>query len=788
MAKKEIKIALAMICKGDGSETDDLLRCLHYASPFVNGIFITLTDNGKGIDEETIKECESWGAKISTFKWVNHFAKARNFNFSQVPKEYDYILWLDSDDALRFKTGKTLLEVINENRDVDCFSLWYQYAFDEHKNPIVSHHKTRIVKNDGCVEWAGKLHEDFKENRAINHKHIEGIDVLHLQSEERVLKTKERNLEIAEQGVEDNPKDPRSYWNLGNSQKAVGKNSEAIETFKKFIEMSYSDDEKYIALLRMSEAYFHLNKTREAIETSQRAIGLKPEYPDAYYNVGMFNAVNDNLDLASESYLLGLTKKPPVYSIIVYNPRDYDYNPMKALAKIYVAKGRPDLAKPMLEGCLKIIPNDKETKDILELVKKSDEIFQKGVKLAVKLRGIKKQSDFLKQLKKVPDELRSHPLICMARNERVVKKESSGKDIAFFCGYTAREWSPDSLKEGIGGSEEAIIHLSRLLAEKGWNVEVYNNCGHKEKKFGKVKFKPFWSFNIRDKQDVVVLWRAPRTAGYDINADKIIIDLHDVIPPGEFNIGRLSKIDKIFVKSEFHKSLFPNVPSDKFVVVPNGIETDKFKPTDDIKRDPMLMINTSSPDRGINGLIDLFLEVKKQVPGVKLKWCYGWSVFDTVHSDNPEMMEWKKSVIEKMEKAGVENLGRISHDEIVKLHKTANILAYPTDFAEIDCIAVSKAMASGNIPVATDFSAIGEKSDYGFWVKSDKNKDNWCPEGRFDFSVEDERVKKEWVEKCVKALKEGISDEERLKMMELAKEKFDWEKIADVWDKNLKIC
>lgn len=778
------KIALAIIAKGDGTETGDLMRCLRYASNYVDGIYITLTDNGKGIDKEMVKKCETWGAIVSEFEWVNDFSKARNFNFSQVPKEFDYIFWLDSDDALRVRS-KTPLQIVNENPDVDCFSMWYQYAFDEYKNPTVSHHKTRIVRNDGCVEWAGKLHEDFKENREILHKHIEGIDVLHLQSDERVRITKERNLEIAQQGVEKMPDDPRSYWNLGNSQKGIGLNKEAIKTFEKFIEMSFSDEEKYIAHLRISEAYLSINKIPDAIKASQMAIGLKPNYPDAYFNLGMIYAISDQLPKAVDMYLTGLVKPKPYYSIIVFNPRDYDFNPMKNLAKIYVGLNRPDLAKPLLEGCLKVIPKSREIADILKIVKKTNEEFKKGLKIAKVLAGIKDKKELKKKYDKIPVELKSHPFICKIRNQKLVKEKSSGKDIAFFCGYTERQWTPNSLKEGIGGSEEAIIHLSRLLSEKGWNVEVYNNCGAEEKRFGKVKFKPYWSWNYRDKQDVIVLWRSPRMAKYPINAKKIVIDLHDVIKDGEFNKERLTNIDKVFVKSNFHKSLFPSVPEEKFVVVPNGILTDKFKPDAEIKRDPYLMINTSSPDRGINGLIDLFLEVKKEVPQAKLKWCYGWDVFDVIHRENQKMMDWKKSVIDKMEKAGVENLGRISHDEIIKLHKQANILAYPTDFAEIDCIAVSKALAAGNIVVATDFSSIGEKADYGYWVKSDKNKDNWCPNGRFDFSVSNEEVKKDWVKKCIDALKNGLSDETKEEQMKMAKEKFDWEKVADIWDKNL---
>jgi glycosyltransferase involved in cell wall biosynthesis len=783
--KTNKKIALAMIAKGDGSETKDLLRCIDTAISFVDKCFITLTDNGNGIDTETINQLELYGCEVSNFKWVNDFSKARNFNFSQVPKEYDYIFWLDSDDVIRIKKDD-LRSIIEKHPLVDNFSMFYHYAFNDKKVPIVSHIKTRIIKNDGCVEWAGELHEDFKQNRELVSYHIDDkiVDILHLQSDNRFVIAKERNLEIAEKGFKNNPDDPRSFWNLANSQKAMGLNSEAIESFKKFLDKSMSNDEKYIALLRMSEIYFDIRDISSSIKMARMGVGLKPNFPDAYHQLGFLYMTNDRLNEAAEMFLTGLQKRPPIYQMIVFNQLDYSYNPMKNLAKVYISLNRPDLAIPLLESCLAIIPEDEPTRDILQKVREIDKAFQKGVKLAGIIKRAKGEKNIKKKIKNIPPELRMHPMICEAINSKTFKEESSGKDIAFLCGNTAREWDETALKEGIGGSEEAIIHLSRILGKRGYNVEVFNNCGIEEKRFGNVVYKPFYTFNPRDKRELVVLWRSPKLAEHFINADKIFVDLHDVIQNGEFNQKRLSNIDKVFVKSEFHKSLFPNIPNEKFVVVPNGIESDKFAPGD-VVRDPNLIINTSSPDRGINGIIDLFERVKKECPQAKMKWCYGWDVFDVVNKDNDEMMAWKKSVIEKMEKAGVENLGRINHDEIIKLHKQANILAYPTDFAEIDCIAVSKALAAGNIVVATDFSSIGEKAKFGYWVKSKTNKDNWCQPGRFDFSIIDEETKNEWVKQCVKALKGGMSEETRQEQMKWAKEKFDWEKVVDVWEKNI---
>ena len=91
-----MKIALAMIAKDTLSEAVLLDQCLKNVSPFVDGIYIT-TDSKEG-HIKTI--AEKYEANISEFKWVNDFSKARNFNFSQVPKDFDYILWCDADDVL----------------------------------------------------------------------------------------------------------------------------------------------------------------------------------------------------------------------------------------------------------------------------------------------------------------------------------------------------------------------------------------------------------------------------------------------------------------------------------------------------------------------------------------------------------------------------------------------------------------------------------------------------------------------------------------------------------------
>lgn len=775
---KKPKIALCLIARADDSEAPMLRQCLSSVAAHVDGIFVTVTGKNKKV-EDVVK---FFGGTVSHFKWVNHFAKARNYNFSRVPKEYTHIFWLDTDDVVR--GVEKLRPTIEDNPHVDCFSMFYLYAFDEHKNPIVVHQKTRVVKNDGCVSWEGALHEDFKEHRNLSRFFIKGIEVLHMTTDQRVQESMKRNVEVATIDAEANPDDPRSYWNLGNSLKMNGQNEAATEALEKFLGMSESDSEKYIVYLRLAEIYFHTKDFAQALDRVRYAVGVKPEYPDAYHMMGHIYFDMGRFERAKESYIMGLSKKPPYHEIIAYNPRDYDYVPLMALAKTYFNLSMPVQALTCLEGCAKITPQDKNIKKLIRDMKKEVTKFERILEHVKKLKRIKNKNNLKKALDNLPEDIQSHPIVCNIRNVSFTKKESSGRDLVFYCGYTVKKWDPDVAKSrGVGGSEEAIINLSRELSDLGWNVTVYNHCGHKEQKFGKVTYKPYWTWNYRDKQDVVVLWRSPKAAEYDINAPKVFIDLHDVIEEDEFTLERMKRIDKIFVKSQFHRSLFPGIPNDMFVVVPNGIVAKDF--TANIERDPYLLLNTSSPDRSLGALLDCFEEVQKQVPEAKLKWAYGWGVFDVVHGDSPRVMEWKQKILAKIAKMeNVEALGMVNHREIARLYLKANILAYPTEFAEIDCISARKAQAAGCIPVTSDFSALNETVQFGVKVHSEKTADTWCAPYQYDFSLQNPTARAEWVRETVRLLKTPINEKERSKMRKWA-QSFDWSYIASVWNKEL---
>lgn len=776
-----MKIALAMIVKESDEEANLLDRCLKNVSPHVDGIFVAVTYKSGFTRESEMMNAvlKKHKANVAYFPWENNFSEARNFSFKMVnynqAVKYDYILWCDADD--QFRGLEKLRSTIEENPTVDAFAFWYLYEFDDEKMPTVVHKKTQVVRNDGCAEWKGALHEDLCETRMIEHKLITGIDRMHFPAENHQAEVAKRNIEISANEAQLKPDDPRVYFNLGNSYLGDAQYEKAKECLTKFMSLSNSNEEKYIAIMRLAAIEDKLGNKDKAIQQMQLAIGMQPNYSDAYLKLGELYFSYDEMDNAEHYLLTGIIKKPPYNEVIVFNPRDYDYNPMSLLAKVYFRKNRPDLALPMLRGCLQIYPNNKRLKGYVKEMEKETTRIEKVVKIVQKLDGITDIAEIKLALTKVPKDLRSHPAICAIRNKFFIKTQSSGKDISYYCGMTSHEWNAEMAKtKGIGGSEEAVVNLSKQWAKQGYNVTVYNSCGVEQMVSDGVTYKPFWEFNIKDKTDILVVWRHPKMLDYDLNAGKVFVDLHDVLPKGEFNEKRLQKIDKVLVKTEFHKSLFPNIPDNKFAVIPNGMDFELFNQK--IKKDRYLLVNTSSPDRSMDVLPELFKRVKKQVPKARLKWAYGWDIFDNSYSDDSHMMEWRNKIQKDMDDAGIETVGRLSQKECAKLYLEGNILAYPTEFAEIDCITVKKAQACGCIPITTDFGALKESVKFGIKVHSPKTKDNWARNAKWSYGIEDKSVQDEWILAVVNKLKEPLTARDSMK--EWA-EKFNWNLIAKRW-------
>lgn len=178
------------------------------------------------------------------------------------------------------------------------------------------------------------------------------------------------------------------------------------------------------------------------------------------------------------------------------------------------------------------------------------------------------------------------------------------------------------------------------------------------------------------------------------------------------------------------------------------------------------IIYTSSYDRGLQHLLEMWSDIRKAVPDAELEVFYGWQLFDKFFSGNPSSMAWKARIVEQLGQEGIVKHGRLSQPELEKEMQTCGVWAYPTHFGEINCISAIKAQAYGCEPVVINYAALKETVQFGRKVEGD---------------IYDEETKEEYKKQLIDALKNPMSEAKREEMMKWAKEKYSWSKIASEW-------
>lgn len=180
------------------------------------------------------------------------------------------------------------------------------------------------------------------------------------------------------------------------------------------------------------------------------------------------------------------------------------------------------------------------------------------------------------------------------------------------------------------------------------------------------------------------------------------------------------------------------------------------------------IIWTSSYDRGLQHLLEMWPDIRKAVPDAELEVFYGWQIFDKMYANNPASMAWKAKIVSLLGQEGIVKHGKLSQEELAEEMRTCGIWAYPTHFQEISCISAMKAQAYGCIPVVIDEAALKETVQFGVKIEGD---------------IYDEETKEAFKKQLIWVLQNPQWQEEiRPVMMEWANKTFQWNRVAKQWD------
>lgn len=697
------------------------------------------------------------------------FGKARNFNFAQA--DTDWIIWLDCDDTL--ENGEYLRKYIEFAQERNITDIWltYRYLVEDNKDVTV-HSKSRIVRN-GLYEWTEKamIHENMFIKPEFKDKHKswlptdESIKVRHWATIEDLKESGLRNISILKTQYEreGDKKDPRTVFLLGRELHAQEQFEEAKKYLLDYIGMVKYGHERVNAITLLFNIAERKNEYAECEKWGFEAIKSDSDQPSGYLLVATSYYFRGFWKKAIDWVEQSLRHKPKLSGGEVQNVQGLKIQSTLILAECYQKLEDYEKAKAILISFLK--ENPSQEKDIVSDIQNCD------IGIAVKkeldsfriLANTALRSNKLETIKTLisilPESLKISKEVLRLKRAVGLFKQWKNNSVVIYCGWNVEEWDANSINKGLGGSETAVVYMASQLQKMGYNVFVYNSVEEKRIIDG-VTYIPSKELELADKFNVFISWRNlgifEKT---DVYANLKLLWLHDVPNPRQYTEDVLQKIDKIIVLSEYHRSLLANVPDEKIYISSNGIDSSLIELSTK-KRKPKSIIYSSAPDRGLETLVDMLLEIN--VDNMFITWAYGWESFDVIRQDK-ESQEWKNRLIEKMNRLGVRQVGRLGKKELYKEYQQHELWVYPTQFQEISCISCMEAQANGCYPISTGFAALKETQIFGEKVELSKIK--------------------EVIKERLKTIPQ-LSDDYKYQS-EIAKETFDWNKVAKEWDKDL---
>ena len=231
------------------------------------------TDNTVEIIENYFRE-KGIPGKIVNEPFKN-FCHNRNFALQACIGLSDYVLFLDADMIIEVKNfDKSILskaESFNIIQGNDSF--YYQ--------------NLRIVKNNGLYKYVGVTHEyiDKPQNDVIIDLDKKDIFIRDIGDGGAKSDKFERDIKLLLDGIKEEPNNARYYFYLANSYHDIGCFGEAINVYKKRIELGGWKEEVWYSYYRIGLCYKNMDKFADALFYWLEGYDYYPERLEGIYEI-----------------------------------------------------------------------------------------------------------------------------------------------------------------------------------------------------------------------------------------------------------------------------------------------------------------------------------------------------------------------------------------------------------------------------------------------------------------------------------------------------------------------
>ncbi len=257
-----------------------------------------------------------------------------------------------------------------------------------------------------------------------------------------------------------------------------------------------------------------------------------------------------------------------------------------------------------------------------------------------------------------------------------------------FSGSTLRSAS-------LGGIESSVVQLAEALARRGHDVSVFNGVPAPLEEFG-VHWRPIDEACNHARGDIGIAVASPRLFSGTSFRSRIFW-LHNPLKTWrQIKRGNVMPLLKtwptIVLLGKYHAAHVPVwLPSRRRTVIHNGVTDEFFRREAAAEAPPARAVFTSQPYRGLDWLLDLWGEIKQQVPG---------ATFDVFA---PKAHQAAANAARGRIRGGVDGVtfrGNIARPGLVRELGSARVQLIPGHRDETYCLAAAEAIAAG-VPVVT---------------------------------------------------------------------------------------
>lgn len=682
-----------------------------------------LEENLEFVDKWTILDTGSTDSTIDIIKEVLvdkkkgklfyepfiNFRDSRNRLLELAGNSCKYTLMLDDTYIIKGNL-REFLTISRGDQFSSSFSLYLNSYDSEYSS-------NRLVKTNSGLKYIYRIHEVItpKNNKNVMiPKHSTYIlDINSKFMEDRTNNRKYLDLQFLQEELDEDPDNTRTYYYFATTYSCLKQYDKAYEWFLKRINHKNQGflQEKVDACFEAARlANFHLDKPwEECKKLYEKAYELDNERPDSLYFIGIHYYLENDF-ITSHQYF----KKTHEIGYPIH--RQYSLKPTLSF-----------------HFCPKFLC--------------TTSLHNKDYKLGEQIsafyltNGTNKENEDLEYSSIVSWHLLYSKLNTLPPKVEIKNVNNiNNLNKPLFC-FVAdggfKKWSGSSIiKEGVGGSETYIIEMARYIQKSGqYNVIVFCNCEEFEI-FEDVTYKhldtypEFITKNIIQ-HCIISRYTEYIAMTYESYVENVYLVLHDLAPVGAV-IPRHDKLKKIFCLTEWHVENFTeyfDLLKDITVPFYYGVDTDKFKIDDSIKKIPFKFIYSSFPNRGLLELLKMWPKIYELEPRSTL---HIYSNVDHKWSNDvePEKMQKIKDLLNNYKlhstNLGIHYHSWVSKKELAESWKTAEFWLYPCTFQETFCLTALEAAITKTFVISNNLAALKNTvGDRGLIIDGDPETEEW---------------------------------------------------------------